>query len=278
MTGAPSVWRSWPPEMLDALLRSVADPIYVVDPDGRVLFANPAALETLGYDDAGELLGRQSHAAIHSTYPDGTPFPEEDCPLLRPRTSGETVRVEEDWFVRRDGSMVPVAYSSAPLATAHGRGAVVVFRDITELLRAQEAQVREAAERTRAEELRASRERIVAAADKERRRIGRDLHDGAQQRLVHVLMTLRSASARLGTDDDAARAAIDDAAAEIQDAVAELRDLVAGIHPAILTSRGSPPPSRASPPARRCPSRCPSRTSAGRRRSRRPPTTSSPRR
>jgi hypothetical protein len=60
---------------------------------------------------------------------DGTLFPAAECPLLRPRVTGETVQVDDDWFVRQDGSLVPVAYSSAPIALADGRGAVVSFRE-----------------------------------------------------------------------------------------------------------------------------------------------------
>ena len=93
--------------------------------------------------------------------------------------TGETVRVELDWFVRRDGSLLPVGYASAPMETPDGRGAVVVFRDLTE--------------RLQADEVAASRARIVAATDAERRRIGRDLHDGAQQRLVRALMGIEEA-------------------------------------------------------------------------------------
>ncbi|CAB4891844.1 unannotated protein [freshwater metagenome] len=226
-----------PAALLDALLASVADAVYVVDHAGRVRFANPAALEVLGFAE-DELLGRPSHATIHHRRPDGTPFPEDECPLLRPRTSGATVRVTDDWFVRRDGSLVPVSYSSAPLPTAEGRGAVVVFRDETERRAAEEARRREAVERARADAVAASRTRIVEAADAERRRIGRDLHDGAQQRLMSVALAVQHGLADLEADPHAARETLGEAVAEARGAVAELRDLVAGIHPTILTSRG----------------------------------------
>jgi signal transduction histidine kinase len=75
----------------------------------------------------------------------------------------------------------------------------------------------------------------VAAADEERRRLGRDLHDGAQQRLVRVLLALRLAER--GADADT-RALLDAAAEEADAAIAELRELGAGIHPQILTNRG----------------------------------------
>ena len=88
-------------------------------------------------------------------------------------------------------------------------------------------------------EVRASRVRIVEAADAERRRVERDLHDGAQQRLVTLAVGLRIARARLGPDADPdALAVLDDLGSELQLAIAELRDLARGIHPAVLTEQG----------------------------------------
>ncbi|HEV7805888.1 MAG TPA: PAS domain S-box protein [Solirubrobacteraceae bacterium] len=225
-------------DVLVALLATVPDAVYLVDPEGRVQFANPAALEMLGYAE-DDLLGRVSHPTIHHSHWDGSHFPEDECPMLRPRTTGETVRVDGDCFWRKDGSKFRVAYSSAPLPMSGGVGAVVVFRDVTERLRTEEVARREAAERARNAELRASRARIVAAADAERRRLGRDLHDGAQQRLVRVLLALRLAAAQV-TADDATQAheRLDAAALEVEEAIVELRDLVNGIHPSILTNRG----------------------------------------
>jgi PAS domain S-box-containing protein len=117
-------------DTLAAAVAASPDALYVVDAQGRIKFLNAAALEILGYEDERQLLGRPSHDTIHYLRSDGTPFPAAECPLLRPRVSGETVRVEGDWFVRQDGSLVPVAYSSAPVALPDGRGAVVSFRDI----------------------------------------------------------------------------------------------------------------------------------------------------
>src|SRR5215207_6196309 len=85
----------------------------------------------------------------------------------------------------------------------------------------------------RVAELRASRERIVAAGDAERRRLERNLHDGAQQRLVAIALQLRLLQNRVGDDESAERMVID-ASAELALSLAELRELARGIHPAVL--------------------------------------------
>jgi PAS domain S-box-containing protein len=116
-------------ELLRAAVEASADALYIVDAQGRIRFLNPAALRILGYEDERQLLGRPSHDTIHYLRGDGTAFPAAECPLLRPRLSGETVRVDDDWFVRQDGSLIPVAYASAPVPLPDGRGAVVTFHD-----------------------------------------------------------------------------------------------------------------------------------------------------
>jgi signal transduction histidine kinase len=91
-------------------------------------------------------------------------------------------------------------------------------------------------------EVRQSRARIVDATDAERRRLERDLHDGAQQRLVSLTLALRLARTRLSRDTNpAALAGLDDVATELKTALQELRELAHGIHPAILTQAGLGP-------------------------------------
>jgi len=93
--------------------------------------------------------------------------------------------------------------------------------------------------RARIGELELSRARVVDSAEAERRRIERDLHDGAQQRLVALAMDLGRARARFADDDpEAARAILDQAHAGAKEALVELRNLVRGVHPPVLTDRG----------------------------------------
>jgi PAS domain S-box-containing protein len=110
--------------------------------------------------------------------------------------------------------------------------------DITERRQAEEALLRHEVEAARTAELRASRARIIEAADKARRKIERDLHDGAQQRLVSLVLDVQVAKRRMAKDPSDVVAFLDRLGRELQDASAELRELARGIHPAVLTERG----------------------------------------
>jgi signal transduction histidine kinase len=92
--------------------------------------------------------------------------------------------------------------------------------------------------RAKVEELRESRERMIRAALAERRRLERDLHDGAQQRLVSVALALRLARQKLERKPPEAATMLDSAAEELEAALEELRELARGIHPAVLSDRG----------------------------------------
>jgi len=83
-----------------------------------------------------------------------------------------------------------------------------------------------------------TRARVVDAADAERRRIERDLHDGAQQHLVALALNLGRAKARFDEDPAGARALVDDAHREAKESITALRNVVRGVHPAVLTDRG----------------------------------------
>ncbi|HKO45611.1 MAG TPA: PAS domain S-box protein [Pyrinomonadaceae bacterium] len=128
-----------------AITASMGEGVYALNEDGRLTFINPAAEAALGWTEA-ELLGRQVHEVIHFQHADGAPRPAHDCPLLGVLTSGETCRGEDDVFTRRDGTLLPVSYTAAPILTG-GRiiGTVLAFRDITERKRAEEERERLAA-------------------------------------------------------------------------------------------------------------------------------------
>src|SRR2546425_5672749 len=92
--------------------------------------------------------------------------------------------------------------------------------------------------RLQVEELQASRARVVAAADAERRRIERDLHDGAQQHLVALAVNLQLALQLADTDSAAAKALLEEMSADVREALDGVRELAEGIYPPLLLDRG----------------------------------------
>jgi PAS domain S-box-containing protein len=120
----------------------------------------------------------------------------------------------------------------------------IIF-DITRRRLAEEARRRSEAAAARAAELEASRARIVAASDDARRRIERDLHDGAQQRLVAASIALRVAERNLKEAPVDAVMLLARARGQLDAGIEELRELARGIHPAVLTDRGLPDALRA---------------------------------
>ena len=126
-----------------AVLENVIEGLYAVDADGRATYVNPAGAAMLGYRP-DELIGQDMHALIHHQRADGTRLHARDCPLLNVRHTGRPIRMADETFTRRDGTLLPVTYSSAPLTLDSGStGAVVVFRDATEDQSQQEAVRRE---------------------------------------------------------------------------------------------------------------------------------------
>ena len=163
-------------------------------------------------------------------------------------------------YVNGDGSPAELPADDDPRRTVteierHGQPVAAIVHDRAqdrETVRAAgaataltlENQRLDAELRARLVELRASRVRLVEAADGERRRLERNLHDGAQSRLVVLAMNLRLA--RMSTDDGSETAALlDSSIDELRLSLAELRDLARGIHPAVLSERGLEPAVRA---------------------------------
>jgi two-component system, OmpR family, sensor histidine kinase VicK len=115
-----------------SILDSVGDGIWGVDMEGRVTFINRSGAEMLGYTPQ-ELLGQNMHALVHYSHPDGSPYPEEECPLTGSLTRETPLHVSDDVFWRKDGTSLPVEYVACPLVE-NGRadGIVVAFTDVTE--------------------------------------------------------------------------------------------------------------------------------------------------
>lgn len=118
-------------EELGALLETTDEGVYGIDTAGEITLINRAALEMTGFARE-ELLGHNSHALLHHTHEDGSPYPESDCPVRLASQNGEGVRITDEVFWRKDGSSFPVEYSAYPLFHDDDiTGAVVTFLDRT---------------------------------------------------------------------------------------------------------------------------------------------------
>ena len=223
-----------------AMLDAALDCVVTMDHEGCVVDFNPAAERTFGHA-ASDAVGRDMAELI---------IPPElrerhRRGLARYVTTEEPVLLDrrlEITGLRADGTRFPVELTITRIDVPGPPTFTGYLRDITD---------RKAADA----ELRASRVRIVEAADEARRQLERDLHDGAQQRLVELALDLRMARTRLEDEPAGAQEFLDAALGDLEEATRELRELARGIHPAALTEGGLRPAlevlaARSSVPAR----------------------------
>jgi PAS domain S-box-containing protein len=205
------------------ILETALDAVVSIDRDARVTYVNSAFERTFGYR-AEEVIGRD----LAETIVPPSLREAHRRGLARHLETGQVSilnrRIEMP-AMRADGTEFPaevaVTYTGLP-----GQPTFTGYvRDITDRLRAQQ-------------ELNASRARLVAASDAARQRVTRDLHDGAQQRLVAALISLQLAEQRWESAPQRARELVGQALDDARQGLEDLRALAAGLHPAILTQHG----------------------------------------
>jgi PAS domain S-box-containing protein len=114
-----------------AVMDTMVEGLFALDGDGQVRFVNQSAVKILGWTEE-DLRSRSMHANVHHQHGDGSPRPEQESIRARVCSGGHTIRMTDDAFTRKDGTIVPVTYSAAPLVNGPQiEGAVVVFRDTT---------------------------------------------------------------------------------------------------------------------------------------------------
>jgi PAS domain S-box-containing protein len=206
-----------------AILEAALDCVVTMDEHGRVVEFNPAAERTFGYE-RDDIVGLEMAELI--VPPRLRDMHRQGLKRYLETGTGTVLnRRIEITGMRSDGTEFPVELAITRIPVPGRPIFTGYLRDITERKQAEQ-------------ELRASRARIVQATDAERRRLERDLHDGAQQRLVALSLSLRVIRSRMETDQATAAALLDEAIEELSGATSELRELARGIHPAILTDRG----------------------------------------
>jgi PAS domain S-box-containing protein len=204
---------------LRAMLEAALDAVVTMDAGGRVTGWNHAAEAIFGYP-ASEATGRDMAElivppALVDAHRRGLArFLETERPVVLDRRLELT-------GMRRDGTEFPVELTITRIALPGPPTFTGYLRDITARTKADQ-------------DLRASRARLVAVADAERRRIQRNLHDGAQQRLTSALLSLGRVRASSDEQAEVLELAIEELATGLQ----EVRELAGGLHPSMLTERG----------------------------------------
>jgi len=206
-------------ERVRLLLESTAEAIYGVDVEGNCIFSNPACLRLLDYSDASDFLGRPMHALIHHAQDDGTRCPKEACGILRAFLRNEPVHTDDQMLWRSDGTAFPAEYWCYPVGQ-EGQvvGAVVTFLDITQRKRLEQG--------------------ILEISERERRRIGQDLHDDLCQQLAGIAFTGRLLQQRLAARSLPEAGVAWKIVQGAQQATARARDLAKGLHPVRLETDG----------------------------------------
>jgi len=208
--------------MVDASL----DCVITMDVDGEIIEFNPAAERTFGRTRE-EALGADMADLIlpphlREAHREGL---ERYLNTEEPRILDQRVELTA---MRSDGSEFPVELTVTRIDLPGPPIFTGFVRDITDRKRAED-------------ELRDSRRRIVESADAARRKLERDLHDGAQQQLVALGMAMRLSRAQFDSNREAATELLDEAIAELTRTTKGLRELARGIHPAVLTEGGIKP-------------------------------------
>jgi PAS domain S-box-containing protein len=204
---------------LRAMLEAALDAVVTMDADGRVTGWNAAAEAIFGHP-AADAIGREMADVIipphlRDAHRRGLArFIETERGVVLDRRLELT-------GLRRDGTEFPVELTITRIPLPGAPTFTGYLRDITDRLRTEQ-------------ELRTSRARLVEVADAERKRIQRNLHDGAQQRLTSVLLYLGRIRASADQRDPLLDTAIDELAAALE----EIRELARGLHPAVLSERG----------------------------------------
>ncbi|GAC1515614.1 MAG: hypothetical protein NVS1B4_06800 [Gemmatimonadaceae bacterium] len=149
-----------------AVLNAVDEGIYCLDAQGCTTFVNEAATRMLGYTFR-EMVGKPQHALIHHHYVDGSPFPAEACPIWSSVSDGVHQRVGGDIFWRKDGTPLPVDYTSIPIREGRKVVAVVVtFRDVSVAQQARAQAERLAAERAAREAAERGQAALIEAEER----------------------------------------------------------------------------------------------------------------
>lgn len=219
-------------KLLKEITSSLGEGIYVLNEGGKLIFMNPEAERLLGWTES-ELLGQSVHTVIHPKYPDGTPLPESECGVLGVLRDGNVYRTDNEVFVRKDGSLIPVSYiSTAIMEGGKTTAAVTAFQDISQ---------RKQAERDLLESRRQLRELssyLQTVREEERTRIARELHDELGQMLTGVKLDAMWLTTHMSSEQPGIAGKVAAMSQLIDETLDAMRRVAADLRPVMLDDLG----------------------------------------
>lgn len=217
---------------LRAITAAMGEAVFVVDRAGLLLWMNPEAEHLLGWSEA-ELIGKPVYAVIHRASPDSPPSPMQDCCCIKTLLDGKPHRNDDDLFLRKDGTAVPVAYVGTPLIEdGEIVGAVAAIQNITAQKLAHQ-QLQEA--RQRSQTLSAH---LQSVREDERTHIARELHDQLGQMLTALKIDVAWLQERTCKSETACQDKIAGMRRLIDDTLQWVRRMSAELRPVMLDDLG----------------------------------------
>ncbi|MFA6014657.1 MAG: PAS domain S-box protein [Gallionellaceae bacterium] len=219
-------------KLLREITATVGEGIYVLNEFGHIVFMNPEAERLLGWKKQ-ELSGRNVHNTIHPQKPDGTPLPEKDCGAYHVMESGGVYRSDDEIFVRKNGTLMPVSFvASAIMQDGKAVASVTAFQDISQRKQAEQ-ELRESRKQLR--ELSAY---LQSVREEERSRIARELHDELGQMLTGIKLDANWLINQLPAHEPAVERKSNSLTKLINETMDAMRRTAADLRPVMLDDLG----------------------------------------
>lgn len=219
-------------KLLNGITSSLGEGIYVLNAGGELVFMNPEAERLLGWTEV-ELLGKDVHQIFHSQNPDGTPLAESDCGVHGVLRDGSVYKTDDEVFVRKDGSLVPVSYvATAIMEEGKAVAAVTVFQDISQRKQAEWDLLESR------KQLRELSSYLQTVREEERTRIARELHDELGQMLTGVKLDAMWLATRLSAEKPGIVSKIASMSQLIDETLDAMRRVAADLRPVMLDDLG----------------------------------------
>jgi two-component system sensor histidine kinase UhpB len=219
-------------KLLREITGALGEGVYVLNVHGTLVFMNPEAERLLGWTET-ELIGQFMHNVIHLLKPDGTPLLESCCGALGVMRTGDVYRTDDDVFVRKDGSLMPVSFVATPIMEGgKAVASVIVFQDISQRKQAEWNLLESS------KQLRELASYLQTVREEERTRIARELHDEFGQMLTGIKLDAKWLASFLPGEQPGVANRVTSMFKLIDETMDSMRRVAADLRPVMLDDLG----------------------------------------